>query len=179
MKLVYRDRVQELPGSDKVVRCARRRCAALQPRVAGQDREVSGWSVEGNHLHARRIGIHLCLIERPYSRILERRSRRISKHVGRHVEPVRPNSELRIIPQASADGDGEKIPSATHRIARLRDREALKRSRGIDDVIRAIELKSEIADDPAVLKCVIEDYRVAVIVGCRRDCRNCPDSSRC
>jgi hypothetical protein len=165
VKLIYRDRVQELPRSEKVVRRSGGRRSGLQARIAGQDREVSCRGVEGNHLHAGCIGVHLGFIQCPYSRILESRSRRIAKHVDRHVEPVGPDGELRIITQPSSNTNGEKVPPSCHRIASLGDGEALECARRIGHVIRAIQLESEIGDDPAVLECVIEDYRVAEIVG--------------
>ena len=114
---------------------------------------------------ARRAGVHLLLVERPDVEAEVRPAGRVAEHVGRHVDAVRPDAELRVVAEAAGGGDRVEVPAAGDRVARLRDGEALEDASGGLTLPRAVELEREVGDEPAVLEAVVEDDRVAEVVG--------------
>ncbi len=117
VELVNGQSIEKKLGGDVQIGPAGRRRARLQTGVAGHDREVAARNVERNDLHGRASGVHLGLVERPGARGLECGAGAEGEHVGRHVETVRPDAELRIVVQRVVDLDGVEVPAAAHRIA--------------------------------------------------------------
>ena len=89
----------------------------------------------------------------------------VAEHVRRHVDPVRPDAELRVVVQGPRRGDRVEVPAAVDRVAGLRDGEALEGAGRVDDVAGAVELEGEVRDDPAVLVAVVEHDGIAEVVG--------------
>ena len=163
MQLVDRKRVQELLGRDEVLGCARGRRPGLQPGIGRQQREVGGVACEVDHLRGGCARVHLLLVQRPDVVAEVRATGRVAEHVGGHVDPVRPDAELRVVAEAAGRLDRVEVPAAVDRVAGLRNGEALEHVLGID-VPRAIELEGKVGEHPPVLEAVIEDDRVAEVV---------------
>jgi hypothetical protein len=61
--------------------------------------------------------------------------------------------------------EGVEVPAAADRVGCLRDREALVRTGRVDDVPGPVQLEGEVADDPVVGEGVVDDHRIAEVVG--------------
>ncbi len=165
VELVYGYRIEVLPGRDEVVRRAGGRRAGLQACVGWQQGEIGSGCLEGHHLHAGRARVHLRLVEGIHPRSLERAARGIAEHVDRHVDAIGPDAELRIVTQSAGGVDRVEIPAAADRIPALGHGDALERPGRVDDIAAAIDLEGEIRDHPAILEGVVENHRIAEIVG--------------
>ena len=71
MKRIDADRVQVIRRRYEVIRPSGRRRAGLQSGIARNDGEIAGADVEGHDLHSGTAGVHLRLIESPYTRALK------------------------------------------------------------------------------------------------------------
>ena len=166
MERIHVLRVEVLVKRNEIVRPARRRRTGLQARIRGQQGEIAGVGrIELHDLHFRRTGVHLRLVVGPHARADESRAGDTrSELVGRAVQAVAPDAELRIVGEVVGDGVGVVVPTAAHRIAGARDREAfVNRRRG--DGAAGIRRECEIGDDPAILEGIVDHHRIAVIVG--------------
>ena len=165
VELVHGYRIEVLPSRDEIVRRAGRRRAGLQACVGWQQGEIIAGGVEGDHLHAGRAGVHLGLVEGIYARPEETGTRGIAEHVCRHVDAVGPDAELRIIAKSAGGVDRVEIPAAADRVPALGHGDALECPGRVDDIAAAIDLEGEIRDHPAILEGVVEDHRIAEVVG--------------
>src|SRR5205085_9459036 len=135
----------------EVIGTAQWRCTGLQPRIGGEESEFAGGRVERDNLRRWISSVHLRFVQCPDAGILKGSAGRIVKHVGGHVNAIRPNAKLWIVVETTDHADGIEVPASGHVITRPRDREALKTSGRIDNVSSRINFEGKVSNEPAIL----------------------------
>jgi hypothetical protein len=161
-----RQRRRVSPESDDVVgsSCGRSRGPVearwKEASVNAADRSREGLLVGGLSVD------HPRAVEGRNARSVEGRAARIEL-VGRHVVPVRPDRELRVVREI---GVGERVPvigAGWVGSGRDRDTEQIGAGAGAGD--------RELGDQPAVRELVVEDAGIAVVVGLAEAAESGPD----
>ena len=163
MELPDADRVRA-PDGGEVVRRAARRQARHHPRVTRQEAEdrnsANGLGQAERHGRRHIPRLHRVAVEHPDLHVLERARPSRREDAGRHVDPVRPDAELRVVGELAAALDLHRVevPAARHWIGARGHRYAL-----VHRAARVVR-PGEVRDDPAVAERVVDDDRVALVV---------------
>src|SRR5205085_10353445 len=115
-------------------------------------------------LRLRVAVLHLLAVEGPHLRVLKQALTGAGEVVRRHVDRVRPDTELRVVGERAAALrlPGVEVPAAADGIAGLRDGEALVE--GAAGEVRP----GEVGDDEAVADRIVESDGIASVGGVAR-----------
>src|SRR5207237_1288468 len=138
-------------------------------QIGGKQSKITPACDETKRTCQRRARIHVSLAEGTKLDAIKRAA--VEKAIGRIVEAICPDTELRIIVKRSQrrlptdariGADGIKVPAAGNWVGSLRDRDALVV--WCNRLVGPVEGKGKVGNDPAVCHRVIKNNRVAKII---------------